>query len=197
MTGAFRAALAFVLSWEGGYVDHPDDPGGATNQGITQATYDAWRASQGLAERSVKALTEDERDTIYWGRYWQGAGCELLDAPEALVAFDAAVHSGVGMALRWHAEASGDWRVAIARRLTFLVGLTTWPSFGRGWARRIASLLRTAAALEAETGAPEERQRKLVVLDEENLERFVTVLESDVLIRVGPDRVYVRVTPTE
>ena len=44
---SFRAALPFVLRWEGGFVHHPDDPGGATNQGVTQRVYDAWRAAEG------------------------------------------------------------------------------------------------------------------------------------------------------
>jgi lysozyme family protein len=46
-SAAFEAALPFVLRWEGGFVDHPNDPGGRTNQGVTQKVYDDWRRRQG------------------------------------------------------------------------------------------------------------------------------------------------------
>jgi len=49
-SSAFETALPFVLRWEGGFVDHPADPGGRTNRGVTQRTYDAWR--QSWADRS-------------------------------------------------------------------------------------------------------------------------------------------------
>ena len=52
-TAEFIDALPFVLQWEGGYVNHPNDPGGATNKGVTQKVYDAWRAKNGLPAREV------------------------------------------------------------------------------------------------------------------------------------------------
>ena len=56
----FAASLPFILRWEGGFVDHPADRGGATNKGVTQRVYDAWRARQGQAPQSVR-LIEDAR----------------------------------------------------------------------------------------------------------------------------------------
>ena len=50
MDKLFKKALAFVLKWEGGYVNNPYDKGGATNKGITQNTYNAWLKSCGLAQ---------------------------------------------------------------------------------------------------------------------------------------------------
>lgn len=97
---AFEAALPFVLRWEGGYVDHPNDPGGATNRGITQTTYDAWRERQGLAPRSVRELQEDEMRAIYAGGYWTPARCDTLAAPLELVHFDTAVNMGPRRAVR-------------------------------------------------------------------------------------------------
>jgi len=49
----FATCLGKVLKHEGGYVNHPKDPGGATNKGVIQRTYDTWRKSMGLAPRSV------------------------------------------------------------------------------------------------------------------------------------------------
>ena len=54
----FDASLPFILRWEGGFVDHPADRGGATNKGVTQRVYDAWRARQGQAPRSVRLIEE-------------------------------------------------------------------------------------------------------------------------------------------
>ena len=54
-SAAFEASLPFVLRWEGGFVDHPNDPGGRTNKGVTQKVYDAWRKRQGLPVRRPQA----------------------------------------------------------------------------------------------------------------------------------------------
>lgn len=101
MTAApFDAALPFVLRWEGGFLDHPADPGGATNRGVTQAVYDVWRAGRGLAARSVAWLDETELRAIYEGNYWRPAGCAHLARRLDLAQFDAAVNLGVGRAVR-------------------------------------------------------------------------------------------------
>lgn len=78
----FESCLAFVLAEEGGFVDHPDDPGGATNMGITQSVYDAARISGGLPLRSVRAIDPAETHAIYRHRYWaavRGADCRPCD----------------------------------------------------------------------------------------------------------------------
>ena len=61
----FDTALAFALRWEGGYVNHPADPGGATNKGVTQRAYDAWRVRRGQTKRDVRAITGAEVHAIY------------------------------------------------------------------------------------------------------------------------------------
>lgn len=96
----FPEALPFTLRWEGGYVDHPADPGGATNRGVTQATYDAWRKAGGLATRSVRLIEDDEVGAIYRDRYWSEAGCDALPWPMSLAHFDAAVNHGPRNAVR-------------------------------------------------------------------------------------------------
>lgn len=98
---AFESSLAFVLRWEGGYVDHPNDPGGKTNKGVTQAVYDAWRTASRLPKRSVRDIEHAEVEAIYRANYWAAAKCDLLSSPLDLVQFDTAVNMGVGRAVRF------------------------------------------------------------------------------------------------
>ena len=70
---AFAACLAFTLKYEGGFVDHPADPGGATNLGVTRATLARWRRSP-VSTADVKALTRDEAGEIYRRFYWRSGG---------------------------------------------------------------------------------------------------------------------------
>jgi lysozyme family protein len=96
----FAASLPFVLRWEGGYVNDPDDPGGATNKGVTQRVYDDWRKRQGLPARDVRQLEEAELQAIYEAEYWLPPRCDLLQGQLDLVQFDTAVNMGVGRAIR-------------------------------------------------------------------------------------------------
>ena len=94
---AYDDALKFVLRWEGGKVDDPADRGGRTAYGITQATYDAWRA--GKPTRDVWGITRAEVGAIYRTRYWDavnGDGVAEVRPEFAICVFDAAVNHGVG-----------------------------------------------------------------------------------------------------
>jgi lysozyme family protein len=104
---AFQASLPFVLRWEGGFVDHPDDPGGRTNRGVTQNVYDAWRRDRGLPQRDVKVITDDEVGAIYESGYWFPPRCDLLARHLDLVQFDTAVNMGVRRAVRFLQGAVG------------------------------------------------------------------------------------------
>jgi lysozyme family protein len=100
--GAFEEALQFVLRWEGNYVNHPNDKGGATNKGITQRTYDKYRRSKGLEERSVKYITDSEVREIYRTMYWDKAKCNVVAGKSNRLAtahFDWAVNAGVNRAV--------------------------------------------------------------------------------------------------
>jgi len=99
-SAAFHQALPFILRWEGGFVDDPDDPGGRTNKGVTQKTYDAWRARQGLPARDVKGIDGAEVAAIYEQDYWLPPGCDRLPAPLDLVQLDTAVNMGVKRSIR-------------------------------------------------------------------------------------------------
>lgn len=103
----FEEALRHVLRFEGGFVDHPDDPGGATNFGITQKTYDAWRSDRGLMLVPVRYISHAEVEAIYRERYWQAARTDDLPAPLRLLHFDAAVNCGVENAVKFLQRALG------------------------------------------------------------------------------------------
>jgi lysozyme family protein len=106
-TQGFEASLPFVLRWEGGFVDHPADPGGRTNKGVTQRVYDAWRRRQGLPARDVKLIEDDEMQRIYEAGYWLPPRCDLLARHLDLVQFDTAVNMGPGRAVRFLQAAVG------------------------------------------------------------------------------------------
>lgn len=155
----FRQVHEWVLVHEGGFVDHPADPGGATNQGITQHTYDGWRRAQGEAIRSVKNLLPRERDAIYKTQYWNAIRGDDLPSGLDYAVYDFAVHSGssraaktlqklLGVKADGHignvtlgAIATEDPVQLISRlceeRLRFMQRLAHWPTFKRGWTRRI------------------------------------------------------------
>ena len=145
----FERAMEFVARWEGGYSNDPADPGGATNMGITQRTFDAWRDENGLPRDDVRNLTVGERDRIYEAKYWAAAGCDVLDWPLSLVHFDTAVNCGVARARQFLKESAGSAKSYIARRRTFYTDLARrrppLQRFLKGWINRIAAL-ETAAS---------------------------------------------------
>jgi lysozyme family protein len=96
---SFATSLPFVLRWEGGFVDHPADPGGATNKGVTQKVYDSWRAKNGQPQRSVRDLQDSEMAAIYEQNYWRAARCGEVQDKLDLAVFDTAVNMGVGRAV--------------------------------------------------------------------------------------------------
>lgn len=162
----FQRALAFVLRWEGGYVDHPQDPGGATNMGITQATYDRWRRSQGLPTRPVRDISREEAAAIYRVWYWAPLAARYAkqDPALALALFDLSVNSGLGRAREALSAAGEDWRRVVAYRLQFLASLGVFQVFGRGWVRRVAALVEECAELDP----PLSQARRFQVLGEDH-----------------------------
>lgn len=106
---AFTRAFNFTVSprIEGGYVDNPHDPGGATNHGVTQRVYDAWRETQGLPLRSVREIELPETESIYRHMYWHPAHCDQMPDSLAICHFDFAVNHGVTGAAKVLQEAAG------------------------------------------------------------------------------------------
>jgi lysozyme family protein len=164
---AFGRALRFTLAYEGGYVNHPKDPGGATMKGITQATYNAWRRARALTFRAVAYIRSEEVEEIYRRRYWNAAHCDAFPDDVAVCLFDFAVNSGPARAVKYlqrSALVTADGIVGpktivavfnavkkdrrqflasyIATREVYLKGLRGWRTFGRGWLARLNALRR-------------------------------------------------------
>lgn len=140
----FDACLAIVLRHEGGYVDHPRDPGGATNLGVTIGTLSQWLGRKATKDE-VRALTVEKVKPIYKRNYWDAIGGDMLPAGVDLAVFDPAVNSGVGRAKKWHAAGKRETPVATVKaicavRMSFLRGLSTFGTFGKGWTRRVAEI---------------------------------------------------------
>ncbi len=175
MKSSFESALSAVLRYEGGYSNHPDDPGGPTMKGIIQRVYDAYRRSKGQTTRSVKLLDDGELRDIYRTQYWDAVRADELPAGLDLLVFDGAVNSGPAQSAKWFQRALGvkddgvigDVTLQAARdcadkaglidkvcdrRLSMLRSLKTWPTFGKGWSARVADLRRLTKVLLA--GAP-------------------------------------------
>lgn len=143
----FPEVMKFVSRWEGGFVNNPVDPGGATNMGITIGTLSAWRQAHGLPAATVddvRNLTREEADAIYRAWYWEPSGA--ADAPDyatALLLMDSGVLHGVGAAQAWVREYGHDPFAIAGRRLKVYTDkdATQWGAFGRGWTRRTGELL--------------------------------------------------------
>lgn len=172
----FARAQPHVLAYEGKFSNHPADPGGRTYEGITQQVYDAWCADNGLPKRTLTKDTgrwkdwPAQRDALYRLQYWDAVRGDELPAGVDFVLYDGAVNSGPGRSIRWlqralrvnrvdgvlgvatmaavRAHPDHDALVAAicAERLAFLKALKTWPTFGKGWARRVAAVKATGQA---------------------------------------------------
>ncbi|RWN51926.1 glycoside hydrolase family 108 protein [Mesorhizobium sp.] len=157
----FDRALALVLKHEGGYVNHPKDPGGATNKGITIATFRRYVNANGTPD-DLKRITTAQAGIVYRKQYWDAIrGDELPDGVDYAV-FDFAVNSGPGRAAKYLQAVVGvaqDGRIGPATivaskakpagavidalcdaRLSFLKRLKTWGTFGKGWGSRVSSV---------------------------------------------------------
>jgi lysozyme family protein len=98
MEANFKICVDYVLQREGGFVNDPKDPGGATNLGITIAVLKAWR-KRAVSVADMQSLTKAEAVKIYHARYWKAAWCDALPSGVDLLVFDAAVNSGIPRAL--------------------------------------------------------------------------------------------------
>jgi lysozyme family protein len=94
MNRNFDSALASVLAFEGGYVNDPTDHGGATNFGITQNSYGAYRARMHLPFADVKNISASEVADIYRTDYWLVGKCDVLPDRIDRVHFDSCVLYG-------------------------------------------------------------------------------------------------------
>lgn len=159
---SFEKAFERLIGHEGGYVNHPEDPGGETNWGITKRT-----ALEHGYTGAMRDMTRDQAKAIYKRSYWDRAKADQYDFAIGFQLFDAAVNHGIGTGIRFLQRAVGVADDGIvgprtlaavqamsvtdvlarfnAERLEFYTRLSTWPTFGKGWARRVAGNLRYQA----------------------------------------------------
>ncbi|ARQ00964.1 glycoside hydrolase family 108 protein [Pseudorhodoplanes sinuspersici] len=164
----YEASLVRVLKHEGGYSNHPSDPGGATNYGITIASYARFKG-RAVTAAEVRAMPLSDAKAIYKTSYWNVLRCDELPAGLDYAVFDYGVNSGPSRATKvlqrlLGLAASGamtDEVIANVRtanlptlvaklcdeRLAFLKSLKTWPVFGVGWGRRVSDVRRDALAM--------------------------------------------------
>jgi lysozyme family protein len=165
MKDNFAEALEHVLKHEGGYVNHPSDPGGMTNLGVTKRVWEEWIGRQ-VDEKTMRELTPAVVGPMYRAKYWDKVKGDELPTGVDYVVFDAAVNSGPGRAAKWLQACVGvepdggigpKTLAAVAafkgdlvddyskRRLSFLMDLPHWPTFSKGWSRRVAEVRSDAA----------------------------------------------------
>lgn len=169
MESNFGSCFNETDHWEGGYVDNPHDPGGATCRGVTQRVYDAYRRSSGRNTQSVRAIGAVECLDIYRRQYWIPAHGADLPAGLDLAQYDEAVNTGPVEATKLLQQALGVpvdgvfglltlsavqrcsdvpslIRKVCAARLSFYHRLRGWVWFGVGWNARDVGI--QAKALE-------------------------------------------------
>lgn len=118
MTDRLTLCLPIILAQEGGFVDNPKDPGGATNLGVTLNTYQQY-LGRGVGVAELKALTAAQVMPIYSRDYWLASHADACPPGVDLMVFDAAVNSGPARSVRWLQQALGVDADGIAGVQTF------------------------------------------------------------------------------
>jgi lysozyme family protein len=157
-TDNFDPSLDFILEFEGGYVDDPDDPGGATNLGVTIGTLSDWLGHPATKDQ-VKALTPQTVAPIYKANYWNACRCDELPSGVDLIVFDSGVNCGVSRASKWLQAAVGVTADGVIGPATVAAAAAssaaheidtvstsrkahyekqpTFPKYGNGWMSRL------------------------------------------------------------
>ena len=131
MTKDFDKAIKFVLKWEGGLSEDPNDPGGVTKYGISQKAY---------PYLDVRNLTLKKAKQFYYDNYWLKAGCDKKYIfPANIMIFDTAVNCGINRAIKIYNNSTG-WEDYLFRRIEFYTGLKTAKYYLRGWVNRVIDL---------------------------------------------------------
>jgi lysozyme family protein len=160
MQSNFETCLALMLAHEGGFVNHPQDPGGMTNLGVTKRVWEEWVGHE-VDEKQMRALTPEVVAPLYKRKYWDACRADDLVAGVDYCVFDVAVNSGPGRAIKFLQSCAGVTadggfgpvtlaavkkseedpvrliELYCAKRLEFLQSLKTFETFGKGWSRRV------------------------------------------------------------
>jgi lysozyme family protein len=164
----FDLAFKSVLKHEGGFVNHPADPGGMTNLGVTKRAWEEYVGHE-VDEKTMRALTPDAVAPFYRTRYWDAVRGDQLPAGVDYAVFDCAVNSGPRRAVQLVQRACKinddgipgaitlasidniDPGILLTRlmtlRLEFLQRLPHFTTFGKGWVRRVQEVDRLARSL--------------------------------------------------
>ena len=166
----WKRSFELMLKSEGGYVNHPSDPGGRTNLGVTQRVWEQWVGRESN-EKEMRSLTPAMVEPLYKRKYWDACKCD--DLPEGLdyLVFDFAVNAGPGRSIKTLQTAVGTTpdgiigpktlaavravdphelieKFSIAK-IEFYESLPTFPTFGRGWLNRVADVKVKASTMLA------------------------------------------------
>jgi lysozyme family protein len=163
-------AMVALLKHEGGFVNHPADPGGMTNLGVTQRVWEEW-VGHLVSEQEMRSLTPEKVAPMYKQKYWDKIRGDDLPSGVDMAVFDCCVNSGPGRAAKMLQKVLGvtqDGAIGAqtllkatnvdssklindynAERLAFLQALPTWDTFGKGWGRRVAEVTKQATNMTA------------------------------------------------
>ncbi|CAB4121498.1 Protein of unknown function DUF847 [uncultured Caudovirales phage] len=158
MNQNFDKSLAAVLVHEGGFVNDSRDSGGMTNLGCTKTVWEE-HCGHPVDEKAMRALTPADVAPLYKRKYWDKVQGDELPSGVDYVVFDAAINSGAGRAAKWLQACVGvepDGGIGpktlaavrafnskqliedySKRRLSFMMDIPSWPTFGKGWTRRV------------------------------------------------------------
>jgi len=163
----YVTCLEMILHHEGGYVNHPQDPGGETNLGVTKRVYMDFGGT-----KDMKDLVREDVEPIYKQNYWDRMRCDSVPAGLDLCLFDFGVNAGTGRSAKYlqtmigttadggigpntlkcldeYIEENGLEATITefqSRRQGYYESLSTFKTFGRGWTRRVEET--TEAALD-------------------------------------------------
>ena len=171
-TENWTKSLEAILHHEGGYVNHPKDPGGMTNLGVTKRVYEEW-VGYAVSENTMQNLTNEDVSPIYKKNYWDRVKGDQLPAGLDLCVFDFGVNAGTGRAAKYLQTLIGtvadggigpntlktlDANLSEhgvketienyqAERQKYYESLSTFDTFGRGWTRRVTETTEMALSM--------------------------------------------------
>lgn len=164
----YDKCIETILHHEGGYVNHPSDPGGETNLGVTKRVYEDWGGT-----KDMKDLTVEDVKPIYKKNYWDRVKGDDLPAGLDLCVFDFGVNAGTGRAAKYLQRMIGTTadggigpntlkalglyieEVGVegaiteyqSRRQDYYESLSTFETFGKGWSRRVRETTELAVSM--------------------------------------------------
>jgi lysozyme family protein len=167
MISNWSKSFLLLLESEGGYVNNPSDPGGRTNLGVTQSTWEAW-VGRKSNEKEMQSLSAAMVQPLYKRKYWDACCCDDLPIGVDYIVFDFAVNAGVGRSSKIlqstvGANPDGDiGELTIAAvnmsakdiidrfsqlKVSFYRSLPTFITFGNGWLNRVSAVQNNATSM--------------------------------------------------